>query len=935
MINYTERKFSTAIDKIQNCRDHNIDWEEIKYARKGSEEGLKVYLADELFGEVTLEEWYDLVKYEKQVWDGGKDIKGGSVVIGSKGKGSVPKLDGSAWQQYKAGLSKNINADDIQNIEDSVATLLGNMKNVTEPGKPNKGMVIGSVQSGKTANIAGLIAMSADEGFNFFVLFPGVLTNLEAQNSKRLSKDLNLNNSNLFFYPIVKLNQQALSNLNVQPSDKFRYYYITLKNPSQISRLNKWLSRDNPVNGGIKSHIKMLIIDDEADQAGINTRDMKKDENERTATNRQLINLMYDKDIKGLDNKTHFASVNYIGFTATPYANLLNEKPENDTHPESMFPNDFVCSLPDSHAYFGPAQIFGSDEKPGMNIINEIPVEESDLLYSQRKTGAYNSLPTTLLDSLYWFYCCVGCVRYWETKPGTTYERKFKPVSMLINLDYLVGTHEALATKLVEYLKGVKKADFINACKDSFGKQTSMLPMEDFFQDYPHYSGKNMQEYPTFEEILPFIEAAFVNPPEPIRVEDEKFVYSRGVNICVDNGDHNGLDEDNNLYRLRYPEDTETLDYSPAFIVIGGQTLSRGLTIEGLMSTYFDRRVLLGDTLMQMGRWFGYRHGYELLPRIWMTAVNEDKYAYLAKIDIQLKKEMKELSDADKSPKDCGVRILSSPFPKWMRVTAKNRMQNSIVVNVDCSGSRFQTTDFYGDEEKQKANLAALIGFVSALDKIDANPKPFSNEYPNIVWKNIPYEQIFSFIRTYQCPNNDSFVPDMDQLEGWVKKRTEKNKLDNWNVILAGISNTDGKTPVYEGIPNHTITKINRAKLRPDTINGTLRLKAIRAPHDLYADVDPKYWENKKEIKDDDIVKLRAEAGLGQTPALIIYVIDKDSKPVAKNSLQRIPLDAKQNLVGLSFNIPKPEDLSECEEALTIDLTNENKQLEDISNGKI
>ena len=130
--------------------------------------------------------------------------------------------------------------------------------------------------------------------------------------------------------------------------------------------------------------------------------------------------------------------------------------------------------------------------------------------------------------------------------------------------------------------------------------------------------------------------------------------------------------------RLAYPEKSSGLDFSTAFIVIGGATLSRGLTIEGLISTYFLRSTKQADTLMQMGRWFGYRRGYELLQRIWLTENAVRQFEFLADMDSELRENIYRMELFNKKPKDYAVVIKQSPAVNLIRITSENRMQSAL-----------------------------------------------------------------------------------------------------------------------------------------------------------------------------------------------------------------------------------------------------------------
>ncbi len=191
-------------------------------------------------------------------------------------------------------------------------------------------------------------------------------------------------------------------------------------------------------------------------------------------------------------------------------------------------------------------------------------------------------------------------------------------------------------------------------------------------------------------------------------LEDTKRLeYHDGLHLCIDNCANNRITEDLEHIRLAYP-DPKLPNYpapTPAFIVIGGSTLSRGLTIEGLVSTYFLRATLQVDTLLQMGRFFGYRKGYEMLPRIWVTKDTEAKFKFMATLEEELREDIETYILEGMDANEYGPKIKNSPKLTWLRITAKNRMQSAEEIDLDFSGTSSQTILFDDDVASQRKNI--------------------------------------------------------------------------------------------------------------------------------------------------------------------------------------------------------------------------------------
>lgn len=894
------------IDWIKTERNEGKSWEDLRYAGEANEQGLIDFLTFSSrrmhWPTLTAEEWYQLIeqqRIEEENLERLIDIKGATIIHAKNELNniSISTDEDSAWQCYKRLLLryKGFKEDVVNIMEDANVKILRRLSRDTRETGPVKGLVVGNVQSGKTANMAALMSMAADAGWNMFIVLSGMMENLRVQTLKRLVEDLNSNNCRLNWEAIdnpKKIEQygRKLTDKSFTAESDMRYLTVCLKNSKRLRNLIDWLNSDkNP-----RKNIRLLIIDDEADQASINTQTPA----ERTAINRLILNLVNNRDSRGEQTCCNFQAVNYIGYTATPYANVLNESPG----PESLYPSDFITSLTVSDEYFGPQQIFGyeSDDDnsisyPGLDIVRLINEDDIDVIKDIHEEGNID-IPESLINAICWFICGVAFMRYICYK---------KPVSMLIHTSRLTTAHNNMEDAITSFFEQRETNDIIESCRNIWERESSRFSKTAFISQYKNYANaSSINDYPNFDELRKHIEHLLSSGFSSLEMNSDcKIKYGSGIHICVDNSDRN-----NDSSRLIYPNDNELPCYAPAFMVIGGNTLSRGLTIEGLISTYFIRPAGCADTLMQMGRWFGYRKGYELIPRIWLQTIVREKFRFISEMDQKLRNEIKIMADLGQNPAECGLKIKTSPSAKFLRIVSGNRMQDAVGAEYDFAGHTMETGVFTNDVELLRGNLNLLSSFISSLGdpSTEVNENPFAAN--SKVWKDIQPQRIKEFLRKYNYSERLRGFNDLNVFEEWLDKVTEEGLLGNWNVILAGrnYNETLGERRITNTI---SINKINRTRRYEETGDRTINIGVLRSFNDFLSDIslrkeDQSILSAMMDVKHNTTALnlFREKLGLSTNPQLLIYVIDKDSIP--QSNKNRYPLNAVEDIVGFSINIP-------------------------------
>ena len=838
--------------------------------------------------------------------------RGHAIVIDGKASNGLhlPIDPKSSWQLYKAKLeSKGFNPDSIGEIERSCLKILNRLNPDTSDSKPVKGMVIGNVQSGKTANMAGLMAMAADCGWNLFIILSGTIDNLREQTRNRLFNDLR-SNGNLDWCKLDQLSKRTKGigacdqnywpvNLDFSDSSNKRYFVVCLKNSTRLKNLIRWLQWD----AASQSQMRILVIDDEADQASVNTSDMtgadpntdagkKAIEKERKAINKAICALVNGNNETNSIKKGAYRAMNYIGYTATPYANILNETSEN-----SLYPRNFISTLAVSKEYFGPQQIFGCDSTPydGLDIVRVVDQNDIDAIKDIHDGSLV--MPDSLIDALCWFLCSTAAMRSMGV---------IRPISMLVHTSQSVGHHDHMYDAIYNWLENTDKGTVLNRCESVWHSETSRFTKDIFHQQYSDYCGFNdITDYPSFNSIKNELSSLLSFPVSGIQKDatSDDYIYHEGIHLCEDNSQNNPSARSAESLRIVYPNKDNMPSFAPAFLIIGGATLSRGLTIEGLVSTYFLRTVNQADTLMQMGRWFGYRKGYELYPRLWLTESTEQKFQALSELDQDLRDELQWMETTGNKPDVYAAKL---DFLGILSLTAPNKRQLMEEAEKDFSGAFTQTFLFDDNAEVLGKNLALTEQFVADLGDPESKKKCNEHAKSNYIWRGIPFTKVRPFLEAFSFNDRMTVFDDIPGLMEWIEGMTQSQDISDWNIMVAG--NMDNSNGVRT-LGCCSVNKVSRTRKKmKNVVDGVINIGVLRNPSDLIADVDldgqsaafiSRFNNEKKEEK---LYKaLRADSGLSKTPQLVIYVIDKDSRATSKN---RENLSSPVDIVGICLNIP-------------------------------
>lgn len=888
MRDFTLPKYEHAkrhISKLIEEEQDELKWEDLEE----SYDTLHRYKVIE--SHITQAEWIELIQESRADYFETKNIEktqDNAKLIShlSDNDTFVPPGEESSWVIYKNKLlNSGWSEDSVNNLENSTESILKklNREDNSKLG-PVKGLVVGQVQSGKTASMAGLMAMAADWRWNTFIVLSGMVENLRAQTQRRLRDDLDSPNYSWISLPNLSKNLEAYSTseLKLEDGSRERYLNVVLKNKARLENLINWFEEDpNKLE-----QMRILIIDDEADQASINTKNSF--DSERAKINELILRLV---NVGESINRNPLA-MNYISYTATPYANVLNESGK-----DTLYPDSFISLLPTAKEYFGPKQIFGYENQEALGITREIPVYDLEDIQAIQN-GDLISIPNSLKESLTWFLTATAVRRFQGAQT---------PTSMLVHTSQRQAHHQAVAKAIEGWLKLQNDGDLLELCEIQYNRERELLSIDKFrdrFKSYPNQL--KIKDYPDFEDLKSFI-IEIKNKIAHIKMnENEDLDYHQGIHLCIDNCAHNGIDDENQHVRLAYPKEEQEI--SPAFIIVGGSTLSRGLTIEGLVSTYFLRATIAGDSLLQMGRWFGYRKGYELLPRIWMTNDTLDKFNFLTELEEDLKEEIAIFANTGRSPSEYGPKIKNTPKLSWLRVTAKNKMQSAEEVDLDFAGTNMQTTHFEDDQNVLTNNLQVTKNFIKDFCGL---PKRSISVKSALIFENVPFESIKTqFLRKMIFNTRTRAFNNIETFISWYEKAADELNFDDWNVILAGkgkVTQGDIDDKTQWKVKDFNVGKVTRSVKTSINSNDKriVDIGVLRGQRDIFADIFNKDFNkinSKKTLKVEEMNSIRKKFKVDKKPQLILYRIDKNS--TARENSAREDLAFKEDVIGVFINIP-------------------------------
>lgn len=656
------------------------------------------------------------------------------------------------WDRYRQLMEeKNFPPKVIATLDEVTDRICGLLQDPKLEGSwDRRGMVVGHVQSGKTANYTGLICKAADAGYKLIVVIAGIHNNLRNQTQQRIDEGFIGKDSAALHNPLVgqvafgvsrfanrhtpytltsatsdfnsKIAEQVGGNIK---SFNVPIVLVIKKNVSTLRNLTNWLKAHN--TGWTKEMVDapMLLIDDEADNASINT---SKNPGEATRINGQIRELM-----------NLFNRACYVGYTATPFANIFISPETDEKLKADLFPKHFIVTLDAPSNYFGAERIF-SDES-GAQFLRPIADNEDTIPLVHKITLQVVDIPDSLKAAVRTFVIA-RALRVLRGQ-GASH------TSMLVNASRFTDVQQQLRSVIHDYLDRLKRAIRHDGAKP---EQEALRN-----QHLGDLRDTWASEYSELEFAWADVQAALLEAAAPISVVEVNSRSSGSLNYDAHK------------------------DAGLQVIAVGGFSLSRGLTLEGLTVSYFLRNSTMYDTLLQMGRWFGYRPGYEDLCRIWMTPQAQGWFQHISESIEELRDELRRMERANMTPEEFGLRVRT--HPDTLIVTARNKMGTGqkVPVAVGLSNKFIETYALKRSADDIQHNREAALDLIRDLGpgQVVEGSGPYHR-----IWTGVAGEQIEAFIRRFR--NHERALQTQSEPVADFISEGLGHELGLWDVAVVG-----------------------------------------------------------------------------------------------------------------------------------------------------
>jgi len=806
------------------------------------------------------------------------------------------------WDRYQLYLEqeKGWAPSTVNKLDDLTDQILGRLEDPHRIGTwDRRGMVVGQVQSGKTSNYTGLICKAVDAGYKVIIVLAGIHNSLRSQTQLRLDEGflgrdtqinrayeegnaplgvgkIRLTSRKLIVHSATSsaergdFNNKVANQSGLIPGGHDSILMVVKKNKSVLTNLVRWVLSQASEHGGkrIMQGVPLLIIDDEADHASINTKltlnETGKAANEDDVT---AINGLIRKLLNSFEQSA------YVGYTATPFANIfIYPDSSSDKHGADLFPRSFIINLPAPSNYIGPAQVFGLEAESaidlerveGLDIIRQVEDQDAWMPLNHKKGHKPPFLPSSLIQAIRAFIltCAVRILRGQELAHN----------SMLIHVTRYQDVQKKVITLIKDELASLQRrlrygegndpdpvlAEFKVLWENDFQPTT-----ESIREIQPHYTIQLLN----WDNVIPKLYQAVSR----IQVKE----INGSAKDILDYFEHkNGL----------------------SVIAVGGDKLSRGLTLEGLSVSYFLRASKMYDTLMQMGRWFGYRPGYLDLCRLYTTDELIDWYSHITSASEELKLEFDHMAAIGGTPQDYGLKVRT--HPQGLLITAVNKMRAGTELELSYAGSLSQTTVFFKQKEVNWKNYQATQNLLLDLSEPSDTSK-------KLIWKGVAADKILNFLSVYKN-HEKSKLSNTQLLSDYIKMQLPLGELTLWSIAL--ISNSANNATPHT-IAGHQIGLTRRADVSPTSPDEYKASKSnILSPTDEWSDFSDLVKEQIREESRNERVKqgktsssnsplsgpiLRSKRSPNQA-LLIIYPLDPSN----------IGIDWDFPIIGFAISFP-------------------------------
>ena len=752
------------------------------------------------------------------------------------------------WQRYREYLERKMATSVVDGLDEVTDDILALLEDPLRSGSwDRRGMVVGHVQSGKTGNYTGLVCKAADAGYKIIIVLAGIHNNLRSQTQMRLDEGflgyethpdpesirpigVGLLDADPSIRPNYVTNRSNNGDFNAAVANKLGispekrpWLFVVKKNKSVLTKLNKWVRNhvadsEDPVTGTrTVTNLPLLLIDDEADHASVDTGADIVDEDGRPNEDHQpkAINSLIRKLLRS------FSKSAYVGYTATPFANIfIHERGETADEGPDLFPASFIINLGAPSNYVGPARLFGRPSEHGR--IGSLPVvrhindwstddDTAGWMPSKHKSGhlpvfgGRAELPDTLRQAIdsFMLVCAIRQLR----GQGSQHN------SMLVHVTRFTAVQGHVFDQVDAYLRaqrqrlvrGIEHAEILlrlrRLYEDDFCVTSDRIRPAD-----PDLEVQEMLQWAEIEAIL----------AEAVADIEVRKINGTAKDV-LDYADTNGV--------------------GLKVIAVGGDKLSRGLTLEGLSVSYFLRSSKMYDTLMQMGRWFGYRPGYIDLCRLYCTTELSEWFGHIADASEELREEFGMMAASGGTPRDFGLKVQSHPV---LMVTSRMKMRAARTLMLSFSGQLLETVSFSADRVRIEQNLRAATELLSKIgqperpDRITRMRGGKEQNWQGRIWHDVDVDHVLDFLRSYST-SESALKARSNLIADFVQSLSGDGELRKWTIAVMG--GTGGE---FDPVPGLALAKREVDKDFRDSRD--YRIGRLLSPRDESVDLDGDEW---------------------------------------------------------------------------------------------